>query len=229
MAASARVSFALALIISAAVFAAGFCKIADLDFWWHLKTGELIATSGEIPRQDVYSFTARGREYIDHEWLFQLLQFFLYSTFGPAGIAVGKCIVISATFVLAALYAVGRGASPVAAAGVTLLAIAGGITRFIERPETFSTLFAVVTFVLLDRHARTGDRRPLLVLPLLCALWANVHAAVIVGLVIQLCFGLRQLAAAFEKRRQAAALHIRDLAADHSPRIDGGRHRFERA
>jgi hypothetical protein len=183
-----RASFALALVITAAVFAAGFSRIADLDFWWHLQTGKVIVSTHEIPRQDIYSFTARGHEYIDHEWLFQILIFIIYSHFGPVGIAIAKCLVISATFVIAALYAVRRGAPPIAVGGITLLAIAGGITRFIERPEVFSTLFAVLTYVLLDRHDRTGDRRPLLALPLLCALWANIHAAVIVGLVIQVLF-----------------------------------------
>ncbi len=180
-----RASFALVLVITAAAFAAGFSKIADLDFWWHLQTGKVIASTHEIPKQEIFSYTARGNEYIDHEWLFQLLIIFLYSKFGPAGIAVLKCLVVSSTFVAAALYAVNRGVPPLAAGGITLLAIAGAITRFIERPELFSTLFAVLTYILVDRHQRTGDRRPLFVLPLLCALWANIHAAVIVGLVIQ--------------------------------------------
>ena len=205
-----RASFALALVITAAVFAAGFSRIADLDFWWHLQTGKVIVSAHEIPRQDIYSFTARGHEYIDHEWLFQILIFIIYSHFGPAGIAIAKCLVISAIFVIAALYAVARGAPPIAVGGITLLAIAGGITRFIERPEVLSTLFAVLTYVLLDRYAQTGDRRPLFALPLLCALWANIHAAVIVGLVIQVCFiaagfGLRRLAAAFTLLASIAA------------------------
>ena len=71
---------------------------------------------------------------------------------------------------------------------MTLLAIAGGITRIIERPELFSTLFAVITFVLADSYLRTRDWKFLVPLPLLCALWANVHAAVIVGLVLQILF-----------------------------------------
>jgi hypothetical protein len=176
----------LALAITAAVFAAGFCRIADLDFWWHLQTGKQIAASGDIPRQDIYSYTARGREYIDHEWLFQLSQYGLWSAFGAAGVAAAKCIVFSAVFALAALYGVRLGAHPLAVFGMTLLAIAGGVTRLIERPEMFTLLFAVLTFILLDR----GDRRALVALPLICALWANIHAAVIVGLVIQALYVL---------------------------------------
>ncbi len=69
----------LAAGISAAVLAAGLTKIADLDFWWHLKTGQLIVASHSIPRTDVYSITAFGREYVDHEWLFQVIQYVTYA------------------------------------------------------------------------------------------------------------------------------------------------------
>ncbi len=178
----------LAAGISAAVLAAGLTKIADLDFWWHLKTGQLIVASHSIPRTDVYSLTAFGREYVDHEWLFQVIQYVTYAASGPAGIALVKCLVFAATLIIVAMYAVRRGVEPVVAGGLAFLSIAGGISRFIERPELFSTLFAVLTYIFADTYLRTRDWRWLVPLPLICAVWANVHAAVIVGLVIQLLF-----------------------------------------
>lgn len=175
-------------IILLAVLFACITKIADLDFWWHLKAGQLIATTHSIPRTDVFSYTAFGHEYIDHEWLFQLIAYGVWAAGGPLGIALMKCVLVAATLILVASYAMYRGADPLATGGLTLLAIGGGVTRMIERPELFSTLFAVITFVLADSYARTRDWRFLAALPLLCALWANVHAAVIVGLVIQVFF-----------------------------------------
>jgi len=81
---------ALASVIAAAVLAAGITKIADLDFWWQLKTGQIIAQTHEIPRTEIYSYTEFGRPYIDHEWLFQLSQWAVYAPFGPAGVALLK-------------------------------------------------------------------------------------------------------------------------------------------
>lgn len=179
-------------------FAAGLCRIADLDFWWHLKTGELIASSGQIPRHDVYSYTARGHEYIDHEWLFQLSQFVVWRAFGPAGIAVAKSLMIAATLALAGFYALRRGVAPSAVSGLIGLSIAGGITRYIERPEIFTIFFAGATYVLLDEFVRGGSRRLLIPIPLVALVWANVHAAVIVGIVIQ---GLFAAAMLIENRR----------------------------
>lgn len=192
-----------------AAFAAGISRIADLDFWWHLETGELIAQSGRIPREDVYSFTARGHEYIDHEWLFQLSQHFIFQAFGPAGIAIAKSLVIAATLMVVGFYALRRGTGAPAAVGLLCLAVAGGITRLIERPEIFSVLFAAVTYVLLDAYVRRGDWRLLAAIPLLAALWANIHAAVIVGIVIQGMFAAAML---LEDRRRFVPIAATTLA-----------------
>ena len=190
---------AVAVTSVVAAFAAGLSKIADLDFWWHLRTGELVAETGRIPRVDVYSFTARGHEYIDHEWLFQLSQHFIFQAFGPAGIAIAKSLVIAATLMVVGTYALRRGTGPAAAIGLVCLAVAGGVTRLIERPEIFTILFAAITYVLLDVYVRRGDWRLLAGVPLLAALWANIHAAVIVGIVIQGIFAAAML---LEDRRR---------------------------
>ena len=180
----------LDLTVFAAAFVAAFSRIADLDFWWHLKTGEVIAATRSIPRVDLFSFTAAGAEYIDHEWLFQLLQWWTWSALGALGIQILKCLVIGFTFALVARHCVREGMSELAALGLVMMGMAGAVTRLIERPEIFSALFAVLTVICLKR-------RVLWPLPLICALWANVHAAVIVGLVIQMLF---ILATAYEKR-----------------------------
>ncbi len=181
---AARRFLPLAVVVVAAVLLAGMCRIADLDFWWHAKSGELIVRTGEIPRHDVFSYTAAGREYIDHEWLFQVIQYATLAMFGAAGIALLKCLVIATTMLLVAWHCVRRGADSITTAGLVFLAMAGGLTRMIERPEIFSTLFAVLTYLLV----RAGSNRALAAIPLLAALWSNVHAAVIVGLLIQAIF-----------------------------------------
>src|SRR5216110_1865452 len=49
-----------------------------LDFWWHLKIGEVIATTRSIPRIDLFSFTAAGQPFIVQNWLAEL---FYYATY----------------------------------------------------------------------------------------------------------------------------------------------------
>ena len=42
---------------------------ADPDLWWHTKTGLMILEKGSIPDTDLFSFTAYGKTWINHEWL----------------------------------------------------------------------------------------------------------------------------------------------------------------
>ena len=49
-----------------------------LDFWWHLKIGEVIATTRSIPRIDLFFFTAAGQPFIVQNWLAELLYYGTY-------------------------------------------------------------------------------------------------------------------------------------------------------
>src|SRR5438093_10433766 len=49
-----------------------------LDFWWHLKVGEVIATTRSIPRIDLFSFTASGKLFVLQNWLGELLFYAMY-------------------------------------------------------------------------------------------------------------------------------------------------------
>ena len=53
-----------------------------LDFWWHLKMGEIIATTGSIPRVDLFSFTAAGKPFVVQNWLAELI---FYTTYKLGG------------------------------------------------------------------------------------------------------------------------------------------------
>ncbi len=174
------------VVIVLAAFLAGMCRISDTDFWWHLKTGDLIAATHSIPRRDVYSFTARGHEYIDHEWLFQVMQHGAFAVGGPAGVAILKSGVIAITFCIVAWYCLKHGANQWVVLGLVALGIAGAMPRLIERPEVYSTLFLVLTIVLLEH------KRGLIAIPIITALWANIHAAVILGLIVQMLFILAE-------------------------------------
>ena len=174
--------------ITALVFISALFKIVDLDFWWHLKTGQIILQQKAFQYHEIYSFTAAGREYIDHEWLFQVTQFFAYSHFGPAGVILLKCAVFILIYFLLANYLLRYPVTPVVAFAILLISIAGARTRFIERPEIFTTLFLVCSYLSVDRFLRTGSYKSLLIIPPMIVLWANFHAAVILGLVLQGAF-----------------------------------------
>src|SRR3989344_1090418 len=63
----------IAKIFFAILIVSGFWYITannfDPDLGWHLRVGEQIVNTGEIPRHDTFSHTMPGFEWIDHEWL----------------------------------------------------------------------------------------------------------------------------------------------------------------
>lgn len=172
----------------AAAFFSALFKIADLDFWWHLKTGQMILEQRAFQHTEIYSFTAAGREYIDHEWLFQVIQYLIFKASGPAGIILFKCLLVVGIYLLLARFLVRNQASHQVALAILLLSIAGGRTRFIERPELFSILFFIATYLWIDDYLRTGNERKLWPVPFLFLIWTNLHAAVILGLLLQAAF-----------------------------------------
>jgi hypothetical protein len=53
-----------------------------LDFWWHLKMGEIIVTTHSIPRTDLFSFTAAGKPFIIQNWLSEVIYYKIYELGG---------------------------------------------------------------------------------------------------------------------------------------------------
>ena len=52
--------------------------IADPDFWWHLRTGQLILQTHAIPHTDPFSYTMVGKPWITHEWLSEIIIYVLF-------------------------------------------------------------------------------------------------------------------------------------------------------
>ena len=73
-----KVIHSATLLIVAKIFfviliALGFWYITannfDPDLGWHLRVGEQIVNTGQIPRYDTFSHTMPGFEWVNHEWI----------------------------------------------------------------------------------------------------------------------------------------------------------------
>jgi len=171
--------------VAVAVLLVAFFKIADLDFWWHLKTGQIILQQKQFQYREIYSFSAPGRPYIDHEWLFQVFQYLAYAVGGTTGVILLKCAVLISIYLLITKFLLKKGINLWIVTSLILLSLAGGRTRFIERPEIFSELFLVGTYIWIEAYLDRRNWRILIPLLPLFILWSNIHAAVILGLVFQ--------------------------------------------
>jgi hypothetical protein len=153
----------------------------DPDMGWHLQTGAYILDHG-IPQADVFSFTARGQAWTTHEWLSEAFMAGLYRLGGLPVLMLAFAAIVALTFILMYRRSVGK---PYLAAFVTVLgAFASGPTWGV-RPQMFNML-GTALFVYVVEGVRDGklDRRAFLVLPLLTAVWANLHSGYLLGIVL---------------------------------------------
>ncbi len=176
---NARLLFALLLFLG--LFAMTLRPVADPDFWWHLRTGQLIAETDAIPRADPFSFTLPGRAWVAHEWLTELVFFGLYKAGGYGLLIVVFSLIITAAFLLVYLRSPGR---PYAAGFALLLSALASAPAWGVRPQMLSLLFTAAFLYLLDLFQEKGRWQILLPLPLLTILWVNLHAGYFLGFAV---------------------------------------------
>src|SRR5215475_1111239 len=73
---------AFVLIFALGLFALAARPMRDPDLWWHLRTGELIVQSHDVPHTDPFSFTRQVQPWINHEWLSDVLIYGVYRIAG---------------------------------------------------------------------------------------------------------------------------------------------------
>ena len=175
-AAEAAAATALLLVVALQVH-----TLDDSDTWWHLASGRLIAAERAVARADPFSFTAPGAPWINRQWLFDLAAYGTWRAGGPAGPILLAAALFTAAF--ATLYALARRRLPAwGAAALVVLAAQAAVERFTVRPEAATFLLLATYLLVLDR-ASLG-LRALVALVVLQAVWANLHALSVLGLVV---------------------------------------------
>ncbi len=153
-------------------------RLDDFDTWWHLASGRWIFQHHAIPSTDVLSFTVPQNEWINLQWLYDLLLYAFWNVGGASGLVLISTACFVGTFALL-LRHLGRHVGSVVA---TLLVCWVAMTvneRFLIRPEMASfPLLAAVQLVLAD--GRGNPRRLRWLVPLMI-LWANMHSLFILG------------------------------------------------
>jgi hypothetical protein len=161
----------------------GFMPLeADPDLWFHLADGERILRDGRVPEADPFSFTRAGQLWVPHAWLFDVGVALSWHRLGPRATEALMALPYMLTFVIAYHLLTARGVTPLLALILCAgLVVAAGNTRGI-RPQVISLLFCSVLLWTLVRHRHRPGLLVVGVLPPLFLLWAQVHAACVMGL-----------------------------------------------
>lgn len=150
-----------------------------LDFWWHLKIGEVIATTRSIPRVDLFSFTASGQPFIVQNWLAELLYYGTYRLGGFPLLVFFNALLAAAAFLFVYHLCLEATEKVRIAAFVAFFAAIGNYSFL--RPQAFSFfMFAAYSWILSGYRFRRRDA--LWALPVLMIFWVNLHGAFVLGL-----------------------------------------------
>jgi tetratricopeptide (TPR) repeat protein len=199
------VSIILVLLALAYALLAGLRTVADFDLGWQLATGRFVVQHHAIPRTELFSYTAFGTEWI-YPILSGVIFYLLYAAKGYAALSWLNALAAMAS--VAFLLTTGKRVTAVLA----ILAVPAIAFRTTPRAELFTTVFFAALLAVVWRHYQ-GRTTQLSLLPILFAVWANLHLGFVAGLgVIGAYVFLALCDAAVSARRTIALERLRRAA-----------------
>ena len=180
----------------------------------HLKLGEIITQTHQVPKTNLFSYTNPDFPFINTHWLFEVLAYGFDQTVGVYPLLILKIITILAAVWLTLKLVPKKNEALLLPVGFIFLHVLR--ERLELRPEIFSFLFTATTYYILEKFvsesvipakARLAKRagihltkifnwipayagmtknvRILFLLPLIQLIWINTHIYFFVGLILQ--------------------------------------------
>lgn len=159
---------------------AGAYQIANTSIGWHIAAGRWVFDHHAVPSTDPFSFTTDDVEWIDHEWLFQVVVAVAESLGGAPPLVMTRAALVAALAILMFVLAWRSGLSPPAATVLAALCLYGARIRFFLRPELVTLLLAPVVIWLFLHRAEHRSRWWLAWIGLVMAVGANFHGGILV-------------------------------------------------
>ena len=160
--------------------------IRDCDFWWHLKSGDLILQHRALLKADPFNYTGDGivrgfqAVLLKGYWLWELFASISFNAFGFYGIYLIKLVTV-ALLVGAFLHEMLR--QRLSQFTTVLLTGLGAVVLVnvynLERPQMFSFIFMTLLIGMLSRIRQDEPASPML-FPVMF-LWANIHRGFVIG------------------------------------------------
>ena len=194
---------------------AGWARLLlDADTALHIRVGQYILSTGDVPHRDLFSFSKPGETWYAFEWLSETAFGAVFNVAAYKGVALlgGMLIALYVTVLLK--YTVWKGASGLLALILTLIAATATSFHFHARPHLFTLLFLTGSIWVMEYNRRHGGLLIWSLVPL-TALWVNLHGGFFMFLVI---LGMRAAGCAGEawfwtverraRRREALQLGV---------------------
>jgi hypothetical protein len=156
------------------VFSAACLVPFQSDTWWHLRAGKEMWSRQFVMLTDEFSFVANGRYWPNHEWLGDVLLYAAYRVGGLPGMTVLAAVCVTAATAMA--WRLMRGAATVRLL-LMALAMPSLVLVWTVRPLVFTLLLLMVVLRLVVKSVYWA-------VPVVIAVWANVHGGVALAFVV---------------------------------------------
>lgn len=159
--------------------------IFNPDIGWHLSIGKYIVENLKIPYTDFLSWTFAGKEWINTEWLVDVIYYLFFIFWGYEGLYFLKLFNIFLISLAVYFYFIIAGINM-----FNLLWIIPSLFLFSEsvftlRPDNYSVLFFILAINLVELvRIRNVEKKHYVLASLLFLLWVNMHGAYFYGLVL---------------------------------------------
>jgi hypothetical protein len=177
------------------IYAVGSPILQDNDMGWHIRVGDLILSTGQIPKHDSWSFSGSKQTWYNLSWIWDVILSLINQKFGMEGLFIFSCACPS--LLVALLLASIRKRYDI---GVNALIFIGVITTYCMfefatgRPQIVGMFFALFFHHILHKYRFHPDNpqniRVLFLLPLIMILWVNIHGSFFAAFIILGAFGL---------------------------------------
>jgi hypothetical protein len=147
-----------------------------------------------VPHQDLFSFSKPGETWYAFEWLSETFYASVYNLAGFKGIALLAGMLIALYITMLLKYTLWKGANGAIALLLILVTASATSIHFYARPHLFTLMFLAAAIWVMDNNRRNGGWL-IWTLPVLTAVWANLHAGFFIFLAL---LGLRAAGCAAE-------------------------------
>ena len=174
-------TFALAAILGFSIATVIYCfseGISGNDFWWHIKVGEWIVENRTVPQTDIFSWygTAKQIPWTPHEWLADIILYLIHAQWNELGVFLFS--LSSALVMMGLLWQDARNNMErnILSGGLFFVLLAVTTSMFFYgRPHMFSYFLLWGELKILYRFIEEPSYKGIMLLPLLSAIWSNLH------------------------------------------------------
>jgi hypothetical protein len=184
-----------------------YAPIFAIDFFWHLKLGEVIAETHAIPRTDLFSAVHPDRPYVQFQWLWDLLAHGAYAAGGLRAVRLMQVVWMAVSFAVLGAAALRLFRSRAYAFCFCCLVLVLFEDRFQARPSATALGFVACMLPLWLDVPASAPRRRYVYTFLISCLWSNVHGGE--SLLSVLCTGALAVGVYFEQRSGADVSRLR--------------------